>query len=82
MSHTFPFILAAAASGNSLATTIRNWIGPLFLLAIGIAAFGFLFQKQFMKLIEFVALAVVVAVLFYDPGVIQAIGQALSQAFG
>lgn len=72
----------AASSGDTLATTLRNWIAPLFLLAIGFAAMSFLFQRQVTKFLEFAALAVGVALFFYYPGVIQKVAAVFSKAFG
>lgn len=66
------FVLADAASAStSFANTIRNFIGPIFLLGIGIAAMSFLFQRQMTQFLQFMVLAVGIAVLLYTPQVIE-----------
>ena len=71
-----------AASGATLATAIRNFIAPLFLLAIGLAALTFLFQRQTTQFLQFGAIAVGVAVFFYTPGVVPAVARLISAAIG
>lgn len=67
-----PFLAFLAVGGSEgFATTIRNFIGPIFLLGIGIAAMSFLFQRQMMQFLQFMVLAVGIAVLLYFPEVIK-----------
>lgn len=75
-----PDLIVAAASGEKLATTIRDFIAPLFLLAVGIAALSFLFQRQVTQFLQFIALAVGIAVFFYFPGVLEGLAKILSNA--
>lgn len=73
--------LIVATGSQGLVDSIRNFIGPIFLLAIGIAAMSFLFQRQVTQFLQFIALAVGIAVLFYYPGAIEAIAKFFSNAF-
>lgn len=66
------FVLAdAAGASEKFASTIRGFIGPIFLLGIGIAALSFLFQRQMTQFLQFMVLAVGIAVLLYTPQVIE-----------
>lgn len=84
MLHMLAIIAAStpATSGSKLADAIRSFIAPLFLLAIGIAALSFLFQRQVTKFLEFTAIAIGVAVFFYVPGIVPTIANTLAAAFG
>jgi ABC-type multidrug transport system fused ATPase/permease subunit len=68
----------ASASGSQAATNITSFItsfvGPILLLAIGIIAIKFLVQRQMTQFFQFLAVAILVAVLFYTPGLIEKIG--------
>jgi len=44
---------------------LTNWVGPLVLAAIAVFALIFLKDRAWMKLISFVGIAAVVAVLVY-----------------
>lgn len=51
---------------NALWTTIlQGWVGPIFLAMIAIFAIMFIKDQAWMKLISFVGIAAVVAVLIY-----------------
>lgn len=84
--HTFlalaDFVAAAPTTGAGLATAIRNFIAPLFLLAISIAAMTFLFQRQVTQFLQFVALGIGVAVFFYVPGVVEGLARLIAGAVG
>lgn len=74
------FVLAAGGS-QKLVDTIRDFIGPIFLLAIGIAAMSFLFQRQVTQFLQFAALAVGIAVFFYFPGIVESVAGLFAKAF-
>lgn len=78
--HEMNLIIGAQGS-KGLVDAVRNFVGPLFLLAIGIAAMSFLFQRQMTQFLQFIVLAVGIAVLFYFPGVVESIAQFFSKAF-
>lgn len=72
----------AAAGGQGLADAITTFVAPLFLLAIGLAALSFLYQRQTTQFLQFAAIAVGVAVFFYTPGVVPAVARLISTALG
>ena len=69
-------------SGANIATNLRNFIAPLVLLVIGVVALSYLFKKQLTQFFQFLALAVLVGVLFYTPNVIEKIATWVSSLFG
>lgn len=72
----------APTTGEGLANTIRNFIAPLFLLALSIAALTFLWRRQFTEFLQFAALGVGIALLFYWPGVVESLARLLAGALG
>lgn len=58
-------------SGENFANAIRTFVGPILLLIVGLVAISFLFKRQLTQFFQFAALALVVAVLFYVPGVVE-----------
>lgn len=72
MLNLFNATLVVAASGGAqkLVDAIQAWVGPIFLLAIGIIAITFLFRRQLMQFAIFIVIAILIAVLFYAPGVL------------
>lgn len=71
-----------AASGDSLATGIRNFVGPILMLVIGIVAITFLFRREMTQFMIFIVIAIVVAILFYAPDVIANLGQNINNETG
>lgn len=71
----------AQTSGDTIATAIRNFIAPLVLLAVGIAALSFLFKRQMTEFLQFIALAIGVAIFFYVPGVVEKIATTIANVF-
>lgn len=55
---------------NGFVNTARDFIAPIFLLVVGIVALSFLMRRQIAAFFQFFALTVLIAVLFYWPGVI------------
>ncbi len=74
--------LVLAASGDSLATGIRNFVGPILMLVIGIVAITFLFRREMTQFMIFIVIAVVVAILFYAPDVIANLGKNINDETG
>jgi len=68
--------------GKSIASTIREFIGPIVMLAVGIAALVFLFKREMTKFFQFAALAVGVAVFFFAPNFLENVGLWVSGIFG
>lgn len=74
--------LAAGFSSQGLVDWLQGLLGPLFLGAVSIMAVFFLFTRETTKFAQFVLLAIVIAVVFYTPGIIQVIASALTAALG
>lgn len=75
-------ILASTLSTQGLVNYMQGLFGPLFLGLISIMAVFFLFRREMIKFVEFIALAILVAVLFYTPGIVQMLASALSTSLG
>lgn len=67
------FIIANAA--DDIVNALKAYIGPVLLLIIGAVAITFLFRRQISQFLIFIAIAILVAILFYAPDVIVSIGQ-------
>lgn len=67
--------LVAAATGepnpDAFVTNIRNFIAPIFLLAIGLISLSFLMRRQLTAFFQFFLLTVLIGVLFYVPGIVE-----------
>lgn len=74
----FPDLLLANSSAG-LADQVRNFVGPLALIACSIFALVFLVQRQFMQMLMFVVIAVIVFAIFYAPEMIANLGRDMGQ---
>jgi hypothetical protein len=61
---------------------LQGLFGPLFLGIVGIVAFFFLFTREIIRFVQFVVLAVAIAVIFYTPSIVQALAQGIAKALG
>jgi hypothetical protein len=80
-------ILAAAApqaaiSTQGLVSYLQSLFGPLFLGIIGIVAIFFLFTREITRFIQFMVLAVAIAVVFYTPTIVQSLATGIATALG
>jgi hypothetical protein len=80
-------ILAAAApqaaiSTQGLVSYLHGLFGPLFLGIVGIVAIFFLFTREITRFIQFMVLAVAIGVVFYTPGIVQALATGIAKALG
>lgn len=71
-----------APDTDAFATWLRNLFGPLFLVIVGIVAIFFLFTREITRFVQFIALALLIALIFYYPGILPAIAKAAAQALG
>jgi hypothetical protein len=76
-----------AAAPQSLSTTglvsyLQGLFGPLFLGIVGIVALFFLFTREIIRFVQFVVLAVAIAVIFYTPSIVQTLAQGIAKALG
>ena len=80
-------ILAAAApqaaiSTQSLVNYLQGLFGPLFLGIVGIVALFFLFTREITRFVQFLVLAVAIAVVFYTPSIVQTLATGIANALG
>lgn len=80
-------ILAAAApqaaiSTQGLVTYLQGLFGPLFLGIVGICAIFFLFTREITRFVQFLILAVAIAVIFYTPSIVQTLATGIANALG
>jgi hypothetical protein len=72
----------AAISTQGLVTYLQGLFGPLFLGIVGIVALFFLFTREITKFVQFIVLAVAIAVVFYTPGIVQTLATGIANALG
>lgn len=86
--HMFHDVLShAAAPGTepdteNLAEWLRKIFGPLFLVIVSIVAIFFLFTREITRFVQFLVLAIAVAVVFYVPSIIEVIARGIANALG
>ncbi len=72
----------AALSTSGLVTYLQGLFGPLFLGIVGIVAIFFLFTREIIRFVQFVVLAVAIAVIFYTPSIVQTLATGIANALG
>lgn len=75
-------IAAGGLSSAGLISWLQGLLAPLFLGGVGIMALFFLFTREIIRFVQFVLLAVVIAVIFYTPAIIQVAATAITRALG
>jgi hypothetical protein len=80
-------ILAAAAPQAAVSTVglvnyLQSLFGPLFLGLVGIVALYFLFTREITKFVQFLVLAVAIAVVFYTPTIVETLAKGIANALG
>jgi hypothetical protein len=78
-------LIAAAPlslSTSGLVSYLQGLFGPLFLGIVGIVALFFLFTREIIRFVQFVVLAVAIAVIFYTPSIVQTLAQGIAKALG
>jgi hypothetical protein len=73
---------AAAISTQGLVTYLQSLFGPLFLGIVGIVALFFLFTREITRFVQFIVLAVAIAVIFYTPSIVQTLATGIANALG
>lgn len=81
-SHPLIAASAIALSTTGLVSYLQGLFGPLFLGIVGIVAIFFLFTREIIRFLQFFVLAVAIAVIFYTPGIVQAIATGITNALG
>jgi hypothetical protein len=72
----------AAISTQGLVSYLQSLFGPLFLGLVGIVALFFLFTREITRFVQFMVLAVLIAVVFYTPSIVQALATGIANALG
>jgi hypothetical protein len=71
-----------ALSTTGLVTYLQGLFGPLFLGIVGIVAIFFLFTREITRFVQFLVLAVAIAVIFYTPSLVQVLATGIANALG
>ncbi|HWG64022.1 MAG TPA: hypothetical protein VG253_20220 [Streptosporangiaceae bacterium] len=82
---SFQSLLTAAPlslSTTGLVSYLQGLFGPLFLGIVGIVALFFLFTREIIRFVQFIVLAVAIAVIFYTPSIVQTLAQGIANALG
>jgi hypothetical protein len=72
----------AAINTTGLVTYLQSLFGPLFLGIVGIVALFFLFTREVTRFMQFIVLAVAIAVIFYVPAIVQTLALGIAHALG
>ena len=72
----------AAISTQGLVNYLQGLFGPLFLGIVGIVAIFFLFTREITRFVQFIVLAVAIAVIFYVPDIVQTLALGIANALG
>jgi hypothetical protein len=72
----------AAISTQGLVSYLQSLFGPLFLGIVGIVALFFLFTREITRFVQFIVLAVAIAVVFYTPNIVQLLATGIANALG
>ena len=72
----------AAISTQGLVSYLQSLFGPLFLGIVGIVALFFLFTREITRFMQFIVLAVLIAVVFYVPQIVESLAKGIATALG
>jgi hypothetical protein len=74
--------VAANLNSQGLVTYLQQLFGPLFLGIVGIVALFFLFTREITRFVQFLVLAIGIAVIFYTPSIVQTLATGIANALG
>ena len=80
--HALAATAPLALNTNGLVSYLQGLFGPLFLGIVGIVALFFLFTREIIRFVQYVVLAVAIAVIFYTPSIVQTLAQGIAKALG
>src|ERR1039457_4178313 len=80
--HLTAAMAPVALSTQGLVTYLQGLFGPLFLGIVGIVAIFFLFTREVTRFVQFIVLAVAIAVVFYTPSIVQTLASGIANALG
>jgi hypothetical protein len=72
----------AAINTQGLVDYLQGLFGPLFLGIVGIVALVFLFNREVTRFVQFIVLAVAIAVVFYTPSIVHSLASGIAHALG
>ena len=72
----------AAINTTNLVTYLQSLFGPLFLGIVGIVAIFFLFTREITRFVQFIVLAILIAVVFYTPNIVELLAKGIANALG
>jgi hypothetical protein len=72
----------AAINTQGLVDYLQGLFGPLFLGIVGIVAIFFLFSREITRFVQFIVLAVLIAVVFYVPDIVETLAKGMANALG
>ena len=72
----------AAINTNGPVTYLQSLFGPLFLGLVGIVALFFLFTREITRFVQFIVLAILIAVVFYTPNIVELLAKGIANALG
>jgi hypothetical protein len=82
MSNHSLILAASSLSTSGLVSYLQGLFGPLFLGIVGIVALFFLFTREIIRFVQFLVLAVAIAVIFYTPSIVQTLATGIANALG
>jgi hypothetical protein len=71
-----------ALSSQGLVNYLQGLFGPLFLGIVGFCAVFFLFTREVIRFVQFIVLAIAIAIVFYTPSIVQLFALGITKAFG
>jgi non-ribosomal peptide synthetase component E (peptide arylation enzyme) len=72
----------AAINTQNLVAYLQSLFGPLFLGIVGIVALFFLFTREITRFVQFIVLAILIAVVFYTPNIVELLAKGIANALG
>jgi len=72
----------AAINTTGLVKYLQSLFGPLFLGIVGIVALFFLFTREITRFVQFMVLAILIAVVFYVPDIVRTLALGIANALG
>nr|WP_307827838.1 hypothetical protein [Planomonospora sp. ID82291] len=78
-------VLAAPAQGlntQGLADWLRSFFAPLFLVMVSVVALFFLFTREITRFAQFLAISILIGLVFYFPGIVEVLARGVADALG
>ncbi|HEY5400368.1 MAG TPA: hypothetical protein VIL16_33780 [Trebonia sp.] len=75
-------VQAAPINTQGLVNYLQSLFGPLFLGIVGIVALFFLFTREITRFVQFMVLAILIAVVFYTPNIVELLAKGIANALG